>query len=176
MDSAESTDKKKMVYRFLGNTGLRVSVLSLGTWITASNVEEEDKAIDIIKAAYDNGVNFFDTAESYGLGLSETVLGRALKTLPCEKKDIVVSTKFIMGGSGENDIMLGAKHLYEGVRASLKRMDLEYFDIVFEHRFDSHTPLIETLRSFDQIIREGKAFYWSTSEWNPVRIAQVMEI
>ena len=172
----EESKGPKMAYRYLGNSGLRVSVLSYGTWLTAHDPDSERAIIDCVKASYAAGVNFFDTAEIYGAGVAETILGKAIKELPCERKDIVVSSKYMKCGDGPNDRMCGKKHIYEGVRASLKRMDLDYFDVVFSHRPDDYTPLEETCRAFDAIIRDGLAFYWATSEWSSARITRAIEI
>lgn len=169
-------NKVKMLYRYLGNSGLRVSALSYGTWLTAHDQESEKAIIDCVKAAWDNGVNFFDTAEIYGTGVAETILGKALKALPAKRKDYVVSTKFIKCGDGQNDKMLGAKHLYEGVEASLERMGCGYFDVIFCHRPDVGTPLEETCRAMNQLINDRKAFYWATSEWSAARVTRAVEI
>lgn len=174
MDSAE--EGPKMLYRYLGNSGLRVSVLSYGTWLTAHDDEQEQAIIDCVKEAWENGVNFFDTAEIYGMGVAEKILGKALKALPCKRSDYVLSTKYMKVGNGPNDGMLGAKHLYEGVLASLERMGEEYFDVIFCHRPDTNTPLVETCRTMHQLITEKKALYWATSEWSAARIARAIEI
>jgi aryl-alcohol dehydrogenase-like predicted oxidoreductase len=139
----------KMLYRFLGNSGLRVSVLSYGTWLTAHDPKSEEAIIECVKKSWSLGINFFDTAEIYGSGIAETILGKALKQLPCKRKDYVVASKYIKCGDSENDKMLGAKHIYEGVIDTLKRMDLEYLDVIFAHRPDYQTPLEETCRAFD---------------------------
>lgn len=141
-----------MVYRFLGNTGLKVSVLSYGTWLTAEDPKTEEQIIECVKVAWEHGINTFDTAESYGFGISESVLGKALKALPCKRKDYIVISKYINVGDGVNDKMLSAKHIYEGVLATLERMQLDYLDIIFAHRPDFDTPLEETCRAFDQLI------------------------
>ena len=172
----EETKGNKMSYRYLGNSGLRVSVLSYGTWLTAHNPDSEAAIIDCIKASYAAGINFFDTAEIYGSGVAEEILGKGIKALGCERKDVVISTKFIKCGQGPNDKMLGRKHLFDGVRASLKRMDLEYFDVIFCHRPDFATPLEETCRAMSDIIDDGKALYWATSEWSSSRITRAIEI
>lgn len=165
-----------MVYRFLGNTGLRVSVLSYGTWLTAHDSKSEEQIIECIKTAFSLGINFFDTAEIYGTGVAETILGKGLKALPCKRKDYVVASKYIRCGDGENDKMLGSKHIYEGVLATLERMQLDYLDVIFAHRPDFQTPLEETCRAFDQLIRDRKALYWATSEWSAARITRAIEI
>ena len=165
-----------MLYRYLGNTGLRVSVLSYGTWLTAHDKDQEQAIIDCVKEAYNHGVNFFDTAEIYGFGNAEEILGKALKALPCKRSDYVLSTKFMLVGDGPNDRMLGVKHLYEGVKASLERMGEEYFDVIFCHRPDSYTPIEETCRAMHELVQEKKAFYWATSEWSAARITRALEI
>jgi len=166
----------KMLYRYLGNSGLRVSVMSYGTWLTAHEKDSEEAIIKCVQKSYEHGVNFFDTAEIYGDGVAETILGKALKALPCERKDYVLSTKFIKCGNGVNDKMLGAKHISEGVNASLERMGVEYFDVIFCHRPDLATPLEETCRAMNKVINDGKAFYWATSEWTAARITKAVEI
>lgn len=116
--------------------------------------------------AWNNGVNYFDTAEVYASGECEKVFGKALKDLGFKRSDIVVSTKLFWGGSGPNDTGLSKKHLFEGMNASLQRLGLEYVDIVMAHRPDPITPMEEIVRAFSQIVSEGKALYWGTSEWN----------
>lgn len=156
-----------MAYRFLGRTGLKVSVLSFGNWLTGHSLEEEKNQIAIIKEAFKNGINFFDTAEIYGAGNAEILMGKAFKELECERKDIVVSTKFIACGTGVNDKGLSRKHLWEGVNNSLKRLQLDYVDIIFAHRPDFDSSVEEVCKGFHEVIEDGKAFYWATSEWPP---------
>jgi voltage-dependent potassium channel beta subunit len=115
--------------------------------------------------AWNNGVNYFDTAEVYASGECERVFGQALKDLNFKRSDLVISTKLFWGGPGPNDTGLSKKHLYEGMRASLKRLDLEYVDIVMAHRPDAATPMEEIVRAFTEIIQSGQALYWGTSEW-----------
>ena len=165
MDTANS----KMIYRYLGNSGLKVSALSWGNWI---NTKGEDPTYDIIKLAYENGINFFDTAEIYGFGEGETTLGKALKKLNAPREKLVISTKIFKCGTDINDNFLSRKHIVEGLRNSLKRLQLDYVDVVFCHRPDSFTPLEETCRAMDWVINQGMAFYWGTSEWSA---AQIME-
>jgi len=176
MEPAAVDLSKKMIYRWLGNSGLRVSVLSYGTWLTAHDAAQEEAVVACIKAAWENGINFFDTAEIYGTGISETLLAKGLKALPCKRKDYVIASKYIRCGDGENDKMLGAKHLFEGVNATLERMGIDYLDVIFAHRPDFDTPLEETCRAFDQIIRDRKALYWATSEWSAARVTRAIEI
>jgi voltage-dependent potassium channel beta subunit len=169
-------DAKKtsnMIYRYLGNSGLRVSVISWGNWI---NVRDDQNTRDTVKVALDNGINFFDTAEIYGFGQGETSLGIALKELNVPRESLVISTKIFKCGSGVNDCFLSRKHINEGLRNSLKRLQLDYVDVVFAHRFDSITPLEEVCRSFDNIINRGLAFYWGTSEWEASQIMEAYQI
>jgi len=164
-------------HRNLGNSGLKVSVLSFGNWLTSDEPEEEKGAIECIKAAHKGGVTFFDTAEIYGFGSGEKVMGKAIKELEADRRDLVISTKlWKCPAKGINNTMLSRKHLLEGMKNSLERMDLEYVDIVFAHRPDFNTPLEETCRAFDYLIEEGHAFYWGTSEWSAERIAKAIEI
>jgi len=120
----------------------------------------------------ENGINFFDTAEIYGFGNAEDAMGKAFKKLNVPRKDLVVSTKFLKIGQGVNDMMLSRKHLIEGMNNSLKRLQLDYVDVAFAHRYDHKTPIEEICRSFDWMINHGKAFYWATSEWTPEQIME----
>lgn len=155
-----------MNYRRLGKAGLKVSELSLGAWVTYGGQVGQDTAEECMKAAYEAGVNFFDNAEAYAHGNAEIVMGKAIKNLGWNRDDIVVSTKLFWGGDGPNKKGLSHKHLLEGINASLKRLDMEYVDLLFCHRPDPETPLEETVRAMDIIIKQGKAFYWGTSEWS----------
>lgn len=156
-----------MIYRYLGNSGLKVSALSWGNWI---NTKNEDPTYEIIKLAYDAGVNFFDTAEIYGFGEGEATLGKALKKLSAPRESLVISTKIFKVGTGVNDAFLSRKHIIEGLRKSLKRLQIDYVDVVFCHRPDPNTPLEETCRAMDFVINQGMAFYWGTSEWSASQI------
>lgn len=168
--------RDKMVYRYLGNSGLKVSVLSYGNWLTAHDPKSEESIIKCIKRAYELGINFFDTAEIYGAGVAETIMGKAFKELNVEREELVVSTKLVSCGNGVNDSMLSRKHLTEGIQNSLKRLQLDYVDVIFCHRPDTDTPIEETVKAMDWIVEEGYAFYWATSEWTPEQITQAMEI
>ncbi|KAK3313274.1 NADP-dependent oxidoreductase domain-containing protein [Apodospora peruviana] len=170
-----------MVYRRLGNSGLHVSALGLGGWLTFGGQVENDTALACMKQAYDCGINFFDTAESYAGGQSEMVMGQTIKTLKWNRNDIVISTKLNWGGhNGEvlvNNHGLSRKHIIEGLRASLKRLDLEYVDIVYAHRPDRLTPMEEVVRAFNHVIEiKGWALYWGTSEWSADEIAEACGI
>ena len=159
--------KTNMIYRYLGNSGLKVSALSWGNWI---NSKGDDPTYDILKVAYDAGVNFFDTAEIYSFGEGETTLGKALKKLNVPRESLVISTKIFKVGMGVNDGFLSRKHIIEGLRNSLKRLQLDYVDVVFCHRPDPNTPLEETCRAMDWLVNQGMAFYWGTSEWSASQI------
>eukprot|EP01118_Nematostelium_gracile_P003676 TRINITY_DN1424_c0_g1_i1.p1 TRINITY_DN1424_c0_g1~~TRINITY_DN1424_c0_g1_i1.p1 ORF type:complete len:353 (-),score=123.81 TRINITY_DN1424_c0_g1_i1:54-1112(-) len=160
-----------MQYRFLGRSGLRVSVLSIGAWITQGSQVDEDAAFECMKAAYDNGCNFFDNAEVYAAGKAEEVMGICLKRLNVPRDELVISTKLYWGGDGVNQRGLSRKHIIEGTRASLKRMQLDYVDLLFCHRPDPYTPIEETVRAMNFLIDQGLIFYWGTSEWSAEEIA-----
>lgn len=165
-----------MKYRYLGNSGLQVSALSFGSWVTFGSQVDIDKAVELMTIAYDAGVNFFDNAEVYSNGLAETIMGEALKKTGWKQKDLVLSTKIFWGGEGLNERGLSRKHIIEGMDASLARMGVEYVDLIFAHRPDIHTPIEETVRAFNHVINQGKAFYWGTSEWSAQQIMQAYAI
>jgi voltage-dependent potassium channel beta subunit len=155
-----------MEYRYLGRSGLQVSALSLGGWVTWGQQIGDDLTYECMKAAYDAGVNFFDTAEVYADGRSETAMGHAVRQAGWKRSDLVVSTKIFWGGKGVNDKGLSRKHIVEGLDASLARLQMDYVDLLFCHRPDIHTPIEETVRAMNHVIGQGKAFYWGTSEWS----------
>ncbi len=165
-----------MEYRFLGNTGLKVSSLSLGAWVTFGGQIDLDHAYEIMKTAYDQGVNFFDNAEGYAKGKAETVMGEIIKKAGWKRSDLVLSTKIFWGGDGVNDRGLSRKHIIEGTHAALKRLQTEYVDLIFCHRPDPYTPIEETVRAMNYVINSGMAFYWGTSEWSAEQIRQAYEI
>ncbi|KAK5987156.1 putative voltage-gated potassium channel subunit beta [Cladobotryum mycophilum] len=169
-----------MTYRFLGRTGLQVSAISLGGWLTYGGHIDREGTFACMKAAYDCGVNFFDCAEAYSKGESEIVMGEAIKKFGWKRNDIVITTKVYWGQAFGDNIVnnkgLSRKHIIEGVNASLKRLDLEYVDVLFAHRPDRYTPIEETVRAFNHIIDQGKAFYWGTSEWKSDEIAQAWRV
>ncbi len=154
-----------MEYRQLGRSGLRVSALSFGAWVTFGDQIGDETAEACMKAAYDAGVNFFDNAEVYGHGVAEEMMGRIIRKLGWKRSDLVISTKIFWGGVGPNDKGVHAKHVKEGMDAALGRLGMDYVDLVFCHRPDFFTPVEETVRAMNQLIREGKAMYWGTSEW-----------
>ena len=165
-----------MEYRFLGKSGLKVSALSFGAWVTFGYQVGEKLAYECMKEAYDAGVNFFDNAEVYSGGEAETLMGNVLKKAGWKRSELVLSTKIFWGGSGPNDVGLSRKHLIEGTDASLKRLQLDYVDLLFCHRPDPQTPIEETVRAMTYIINQGKALYWGTSEWNARQIQKAYDI
>lgn len=165
-----------MEYRYLGKSGLQVSALSLGTWVTFGDQIDEDLAYTITKIAYDAGVNFFDTAEVYAEGRAEIMLGNIIKRAGWKRSNLVISTKIFWGGSGPNDRGLSFKHIIEGLDASLQRLQMDYVDLIFAHRPDYHTPIEETVRAMTHVINQGKAFYWGTSEWSADQIMEAYAI
>jgi voltage-dependent potassium channel beta subunit len=158
----------EMSYRRLGRAGLKVSVLSLGSWVTFHNQVQVDSAVDMMKAAYEAGVNFFDNAEVYAGGKSEEVMGAALKKLGWRRSSYLVSTKFFWGlNDGPNERnTLNRKRLLEGIDASLRRFGLDYVDLIFCHRPDAETPIEETAHAMHNIVESGRAIYWGVSEWS----------
>ena len=165
-----------MEYRYLGSSGLQVSALSFGSWVTFGSQIGEDIAYDCMTAAYDAGVNFFDNAEVYAGGQSETLMGNVFKRTGWKRSDLVVSTKVFWGGQGPNDRGLSRKHVIEGTNAALARLQLDYVDLVYCHRPDKFTPVEETVRAMSYLVDQGKAFYWGTSEWSAVQIMEAYAI
>ncbi len=159
-----------MNYRRLGKAGIKLSELSLGAWVTYGEQVGEETALACMTAAYNAGVNFFDNAETYANGKAETVMGNVLKKTGWRRESYVVSTKIFWGGQGPNETGLSFKHIQEGVNLALRRLQLDYVDLVFCHRPDLETPIEETVWAMDQVIRQGKAFYWGTSEWSAADI------
>ena len=167
-----------MEYRHLGKAGIQVSELSFGSWVTFHTQADVDAAVEMMAAAYEYGVNFFDNAESYAGGKSEQVMGEALRKLGWRRGSYLVSSKFYWG---LNDTVnehhtLNRKYLIEGINGSLKRFGLEYVDIIYCHRPDRATPIEETVWAMHNIIEWGKAMYWGTSEWSAAEIAAALEI
>jgi voltage-dependent potassium channel beta subunit len=167
--------KNNMVYRYLGNSGIKVSVLGYGNWLTAHDPKSEQDVIDCVVESHKHGVNFFDTAEIYGAGVAEDIMGKAIKQLNVPRDELVITTKLVKCGNGVNDSMLSRKHLTEGMVASLKRLGLDYVDVIFCHRPDTDVDIEEVCKSMDWLVEEGYAFYWATSEWGPDDIVQAIE-
>ena len=162
-----------MNYRRLGRSGLKVSELSFGSWVTYGNQLGGDLARECMSAAYDAGVNFFDNAEVYAKGESETIMGDVLKKSGWRRESYVVSTKFFWGlneGANQKNT-LNRKYLMQAIDGSLYRLQLDYVDLVYCHRPDPETPLEETVRAMSDMIDAGKAQYWGTSEWSAAEIA-----
>ncbi|KAL3666015.1 hypothetical protein V7S43_008809 [Phytophthora oleae] len=176
-----ATTPAKMTYRFMGNSGLLVSTISLGAWMRKDERCTDAVWYDIMTHAFESGVNYFDNAEMYMRGESEEIVGRAIQKGIQEqvwsREDLVISTKIHVGTkTGPNDQGLSRKHIVEGLTASLKRLQLEYVDVVFCHRPDDFTPIEETVRAMNYVINQGWAFYWGTSQWMPADIAEACEI
>ena len=170
-----------MQYRRLGRAGVRVSALSLGSWITYANQVDADAAVEMMAAAYDAGVNFFDNAEVYAGGRSETLMGEALRRLGWPRLNYLVSTKFFWGLDRQGEAVnrrdtLNRKYLMQAIDGSLRRFGLDHVDLVYCHRPDPHTPIEETVWAMNDMIRQGKALYWGTSEWPAADIRAAWEM
>nr|WP_233427079.1 aldo/keto reductase [Halobacteriovorax marinus] len=162
----------EMTYRRLGNSGLFLSSFSLGSWVTFKNQVNLNGAIEMMSYAYDQGINFFDNAEVYADGLSEEIMGDALKKLNWSRDSYLVSSKVFWGGDRPTQKGLNRKHVIEGCNNALKRFKLDYLDLYYCHRPDVDTPIIETLRAMDTLIQQGKILYWGTSEWSSEQITE----
>ena len=167
-----------MNYRRIGSAGIKVSELSLGSWVTYGNQVDTAAARECMAAARDRGVNFFDNAEVYALGKSEEIMGEALKKLAWPRVKYVVSTKFFWGlADGPNERnTLNRKYLLQGMDNSLRRLQLDYVDLVYCHRPDPNTPMEETVWAMHDLVHRGKAVYWGTSEWSAAEILAAHEI
>jgi voltage-dependent potassium channel beta subunit len=170
-----------MQYRRLGCSGLRVSALSLGSWVTYHNQVDVDAAVEMMAAAYDAGVNFFDNAEVYAGGQSEVVMGEALRRLGWPRLNYVVTSKYFWGLDRQGEAVnrkdtLNRKYLMQAVDASLQRFGLDFIDVIYCHRPDPNTPIEETARAMNDLIVQGKALYWGTSEWSATDIRDAWEL
>jgi voltage-dependent potassium channel beta subunit len=161
-----------MEYRRLGKSGLQVSVLSFGSWVTFGNQIGDTVAEECMKLAYDNGINFFDNAEAYANGKSEIVMGKILKKMNWDRTSYIVSSKVFWGGKLPNQSGLSRKHVIEACNAALTRLQVEYLDLYFCHRPDKNTPVEETVRAMHDLIQQGKILYWGTSEWSAQQIME----
>lgn len=175
-----------MQYRNLGKSGLRVSCVGLGTWVTFGAQVSDEMAEEILTLAYESGINFFDTAEVYAAGKihfvdqiamrAEIVLGKILSKKTWRRSSYIVSSKIYWGGKAETEKGLSRKHIIEGLKGSLERLQLEYVDIVFANKPDPHTPMEETVRAFTFVINQGWAMYWGTSRWTPTDIMEAYSV
>jgi voltage-dependent potassium channel beta subunit len=157
-----------MHYNKLGTAGIKLSEISFGSWITFAKQLGFNQVRECMHAAHDHGVNFFDNAEGYAHGESEALMGKVLKEF--RREDLVIATKIFWGGNGPNDTGLSRKHLLEGTKNSLKRLELSYVDLLFCHRPDMDTPIEETVLAMDYLVRNGYVLYWGTSEWSTAQI------
>ena len=161
-----------MEYRRLGNSGLKLSLYSFGSWVTFANQFEVKLAKELMSYAYDTGVNFFDNAEAYMMGDSEIVMGKVFKELAWSRDSYCVSSKVFWGGDKPTQRGLSNKHIVDACNAALKRLQVEYLDLYFCHRPDPSTPIEETVRAMHNLIVQGKILYWGTSEWNAQQITE----
>ncbi len=163
-----------MEYRRLGKSGLQVSVLSLGSWLTFGKQIEDKTAEELMDLAYENGVNFFDNAEIYSRGKSEEVMGKILKKRKWARSSWLVSSKVYFGDGGKlpNQTGLSRKHVFEACEAALRRLQVDYLDLFFCHRPDPNTPISETVWAMNHLIQQGKILYWGTSEWSAAEILE----
>lgn len=161
-----------MEYRRVGNSGLKVSVISLGAWLTyGSSVVEQETSMQCLRKAIESDINFIDVADMYSVGEAEKVVGRVVKDY--KRSDLVISTKaYWPMSSNVNDRGLSRKHIIESVNKSLQRFDMDYVDIFFCHRYDDEVPTEETVRTIEDLIRQGKILYWGTSMWNAANIQE----
>jgi len=169
----------KMEYRRLGDTGVKVSVLSFGSWVTFDNQLDVDLALECMQAAHDAGCNFFDNAEAYAGGKSESIMGRALRELGWPRWSYMVTTKLFWGIHGADPNMrntLNRKYLMQAIDGSLERFGLDFVDVVYCHRADPDTPMEETVWAMSEMVSQGKALYWGTSEWTADEIRHAIEI
>ncbi|MDP6877581.1 MAG: aldo/keto reductase [Candidatus Marinimicrobia bacterium] len=165
-----------MKYRNLGKSGLKISELSYGSWVTFSFQIDTSMAVEMMKIAYDKGINFFDNAEAYAHGESEEIMGKALKKLAFPRDTYCLSSKVFWGGELPTQRGLSAKHIYDACNAALKRMQVDYLDLFFCHRPDPETPIEETVRAMHSLILQGKIIYWGTSEWSADQIEMAYTI
>ena len=165
-----------MKYRRLGKTGLKVSELSYGSWVTFSFQVGLDEASKLMNVAYENGVNFFDNAEAYASGESEIIMGNVLKKYGWSRDSYIISSKVFWGGEQPTQRGLSHKHVVDACHAALKRLQLDYLDLYFCHRPDPDTPIEETVRAMHTLIMQGKICYWGTSEWSAKEIKEAYKI
>lgn len=165
-----------MLYRRLGNSGLKVSALSFGSWVTFGDQVNNAVAESCLKTAYDAGVNFFDNAEAYADGQSEEVMGSILSKFGWSRDSYLVSSKVFWGGDKPNQTGLCRKHVVEACNAALTRLRVDYLDLYYCHRPDPETPIEETVRAIDTLIQQGKVLYWGTSQWSAAEIMEAYSV
>jgi len=165
-----------MEYRNLGNSGLKISSLSFGSWVTFVNQLTEKTAMTCMSLAYDSGVNFFDNAEVYASGKSEILMGRILKKLRWPRDSYIISSKVFWGGELPTQRGLSKKHIHDGCNNALKRFQTDYIDLFYCHRPDPETPIEETVFAMNDLIKQGKILYWGTSEWSATEIEHAFKI
>ncbi len=165
-----------MKYRHLGKSGLQLSELSFGAWVTFAQQISNETAGELMTIAYDSGVNFFDNAEAYAGGQAEVVMGAILKKNGWPRDTFVVSSKVFWGGDRPNQEGLSRKHVMEACHAALRRLQVDYLDLYFCHRPDPNTPIEETVRAMSDLVAQGKVLYWGTSEWSAESILQAYRI
>ncbi|EKD54165.1 MAG: hypothetical protein ACD_60C00119G0011 [uncultured bacterium] len=163
-----------MQYNKLGKAGIKLSEISFGSWITFAKQLDISAVKEFMHIAFDHGINFFDNAEGYAHGEAEILMGKVIKDF--RREDLVISTKIFWGGNGPNDTGLSRKHLLEGTRNSLRRLQLDYVDLLFCHRPDADTPIEETVLAMDYLVRNGYALYWGTSEWSALQIETAYQL
>jgi len=162
-----------MHYRRLGKTGIKVSEISLGAWVTFGEQVTDKTAVEMVHSAFDQGINFFDNADVYAKGKAELVLGQAVRELP--RESLIISSKvFFPTFEGPNGRGLSRKHITESIHASLKRLGLDYVDLYFCHRHDPDTTVEEVVQTMDVLVRQGKILYWGTSEWSVFHLMQAI--
>lgn len=172
--------ENQMEYVNLGNSGLMVSRIGLGNWLTTDTSQEEINKV--YKAAWDAGINFFDTAEMYDFGKGERIMGEALRSLNIPRSEYVVSTKLFFGNNPDktylykNDVGANKKHLIEGMNRSLENLGMDHVDIVYVHRYDFTTSTLEVCQAMKQLVKTGKTFYWATSEWPAIRVMEAIKM
>uniref|UniRef100_A0A3B4GBZ3 Voltage-gated potassium channel subunit beta-3-like n=1 Tax=Pundamilia nyererei TaxID=303518 RepID=A0A3B4GBZ3_9CICH len=169
-------ERSAMPYRNLGKSGLRVSCLGLGTWVTFGSQISDEMAENLMTVAYENGVNLFDTAEVYASGRAEITLGNIIKKKGWRRSSFVITTKIYWGGQAETERGLSRKHIIEGLRGSLSRLQLDYVDIVFANRNDVNSPMEEIVRAMTFVINQGMAMYWGTSRWSAMEIMEAYSV
>jgi len=165
-----------MEYRRLGKAGLKVSALSLGSWVTFGKQVDLAEAKTLLKTAYDAGINFFDNAEAYEAGESEKIMGQALVALGWPRDTFAVSSKVFWGGDKPMQLGLSAKHVRDACDAALRRLQVDYLDLFFCHRPDIDTPIEETVRAMHNLVQQGKVLYWGTSEWSAQQITEAYAV